>query len=56
MEKFLCISCKWYFGDLKCAAFIEEIPEEITIGDNDHSEVLNTQENDIVFEPLESLE
>ena len=52
MQKDLCFKCKNYFGDLSCMAF-KEIPEEILVGDNDHSEPLPGQDNDIVFEAKE---
>lgn len=46
----ICHDCKNYLGELKCAAFPEGIPEIILNGENDHSEPLKDQENDIVFE------
>lgn len=45
-----CHNCKNYIDDLFCAAFPEGIPEEILIGENDHTKPLKDQENDIVFE------
>jgi hypothetical protein len=36
-----------------CDAFPDDIPHEITSGENDHSKPLSFQENDIVFEPIE---
>ena len=53
MQNDRCISCDNYFGDLECQAFPEGIPEEILIGDNDHSKPLPDQKNDIVFEKIE---
>lgn len=53
MTKDLCNNCKHYFGDLKCSAFPERIPDRILTGGNDHSKPLKEQDNDIVFEPIE---
>jgi len=49
----ICINCK-HFDNAKfnCKAF-KDIPYEILSGENDHSEPLEDQKNDIVFEPLE---
>jgi hypothetical protein len=48
----ICFSCKHYDIDKgTCDAFLEEIPDEIYLGDNDHSKPLPDQKNDIVFEP-----
>lgn len=47
----ICINCKHY--DLEkstCSAFPEQIPDEIYLGDNDHSKPLPDQKNEIVFE------
>ena len=52
MDKDLCKNCVNYFTDLKCIAFPNGIPQEILVGDNDHSEPLPKQDNDIVFEPI----
>lgn len=52
MEIELCNKCKNYFGDLQCMAFPERIPDEILLSENNHSEPLKDQENDIVFEPI----
>ena len=49
MESVRCKNCINYFGDLSCVAF-DEIPEEILLGENDHSEPLPEQDNDIIFE------
>ena len=49
----ICFFCKNYLKDLKCKAFSEKIPEEILLGNNDHSVPLPNQDNDIVFEPIE---
>jgi hypothetical protein len=50
MEIILCQNCKYYFGELKCMAFPDRIPDEILKGDNDHSKPLPDQGDDIVFE------
>ena len=51
----ICIKCKNYNVITNtCKAFNEEIPYEIYVGLNDHSEPLPNQDNDIVFEPLEN--
>ena len=53
--------CKWFLGiyspndtemgqNYTCKAFPEGIPGDITIGDNFHSEPLDSQENEIIFE------
>lgn len=52
MENNRCFNCKNYLGDLSCQAF-NLIPNEILEGDNDHTEPLPNQDNDIVFEPLD---
>lgn len=49
-----CQLCKHYDGYRMCAAFREVIPDEIYIGNNDHSTPLSEQVNDIVFEEGES--
>jgi hypothetical protein len=50
----ICFNCK-HFRIFKggCTAFGDNIPDEITSGENDHSKPLSFQENDIVFEPIE---
>ncbi len=55
MENYRCINCKNYLGDLSCQAFTL-IPEEILVGDNDHSTPLPTQDNEIVFEYMDDEE
>lgn len=54
MQITLCQICKNYFGDLTCQAFPKGIPDEITSGDNPHTEPLSEQDNDIVFEEKQS--
>lgn len=48
----ICNQCKNYIDDLKCKAFTL-IPDEILVGDNDHSKPLPGQRNKITFEPNE---
>lgn len=50
----ICFRCKHFdIEKSTCKAFEEEIPDEILSGENDHSEPLEDQENDIVFEPTD---
>lgn len=51
----LCFSCK-HFNSVKwvCPAFPKGIPEEILTGENDHSEPLPDQNNNIVFESVDN--
>ena len=54
MREPICIRCKHFnFETSMCTAFPDEIPDEIIMGDNDHSKPLPDQENNIVFEPIE---
>ena len=55
MEKIRCQKCKHFynFGFAMCEAF-QEIPAEIMTGDNDHTQPLEGQRNDIVFEEKRS--
>ena len=47
----ICFSCNRYnIDNAVCDAFPIEIPDEIYIGDNNHSKPLPDQGNDIVFE------
>ena len=46
------MDCKNYIVKMKCTAFPEGIPREIWEGENDHSEPLPDQDNDIVHEPI----
>jgi hypothetical protein len=48
----ICRECKYYQGDFKCTAF-DSIPEEILLGENNHSEVFPGQKEGFVFEPKE---
>jgi hypothetical protein len=50
----VCFKCK-HFRRFEggCDAFPDDIPEEITSGQNKHSKPLEFQENDIVFKPIE---
>lgn len=49
----VCFRCK-HFDRIGggCAAFGEDIPDEITSGENEHKVPLPNQENVIVFEPI----
>lgn len=48
----VCFGCKHFdIADGGCAAFPEGIPDEITSGENSHSNPLPGQGNKIVFEP-----
>lgn len=47
----ICLRCKHYDKDKgTCSAFPKEIPDEIYLGDNNHSKPLPKQGNKIVFE------
>ncbi len=51
----VCFSCKHFrIFEGGCAAFGDDIPDEITSGENEHSEPLPNQKNDIVFTPNEN--
>lgn len=47
----ICFKCKNFtpYG-MGCKAF-DDIPDEILLGEDDHSKPLEGQENNIVFEP-----
>ncbi len=51
----VCFSCK-HFRRFEggCAAFGDDIPDIITSGENEHSEPLPNQGNDIVYTPIEN--
>jgi hypothetical protein len=48
-----CTDCVFYFGINTCMAFMDKIPDEILHGDNPHTEPLENQKNNIVFEKFE---
>jgi hypothetical protein len=49
----ICLNCIHYnVKEKNCKAF-DEIPYEIYVGLNEHSEPLPDQDNKIVFEPIE---
>ena len=50
----VCFKCK-HFKQFEgnCSAFPKGIPDEITSGENEHSEKLPGQKTDLVFEPIE---
>ena len=51
----ICFRCRHFRPGIGgCAAFPDDIPDEITSGENEHSEPLPDQDNDIVFEPIET--
>jgi hypothetical protein len=51
---FICFKCKHLrIFEGGCDAFPDGIPDEITSGENKHSEPLPDQDNKIVFEPIE---
>lgn len=54
-KNLICFGCK-HLRPIKggCDAFPDGIPDEITSGENKHSKPLPDQENDIVFEPIET--
>lgn len=43
-----CNTCAYHKGGLSCTAF-EVIPDEILLGENPHTEVLEDQDNPIVY-------
>ncbi len=50
----VCFRCKHFnVYEGGCAAFEEDIPDEITSGENEHTEPLPNQNNTIVFTPIE---
>lgn len=55
-ESFICEKCKHYLQGDNCIAFKKDgIPEEILSGENEHTEPLPKQDNDIVFEEKSNL-
>lgn len=50
-----CLMCINFINN-QCAAFPNEIPEEILRGKNPHTEPLPEQKNNIVFEPINEQE
>jgi len=55
MVKLQCQTCKNYWGSSVCKAFQDGIPDEIIIGDGDHTKPYKG-DNGIVFEPIEKHE
>jgi hypothetical protein len=51
MQKLLCNNCKHYALSLSCRAYPLGIPEEILIGDDNHSKVKIGQIGDFIFSP-----
>jgi len=52
-ENIICHECEHYIGGYSCFAFPDSIPDEIVKGQNNHSEPLSEQGNEIVFETIE---
>lgn len=50
MTNLTCISCKNYIKDNICLAFINGIDISILEGKNDHSKILKSQSNNIVYQ------
>lgn len=50
----ICVTCKWFFGLNTCQAFPNGIPDAIMFGENQHSEPMPNQGNNIVYEILKS--
>lgn len=49
----ICFSCKHFNPITGCPAFPETgIPEEILLGENDHSKIIPGQVGKFIFEPL----
>ena len=53
MQKSLCFNCENYIADSACLAF-DKIPNEIIIGNNDHSTIQKGQNGKFIFTPLTS--
>jgi hypothetical protein len=49
-----CILCKHREKGLKCIAFPDKIPHEILSGNNNHSIPFPNQDNEVVFELIET--
>jgi hypothetical protein len=55
-EPFLspCINCKWFnYAEMNCKAFPKGIPVEILKGENQHQKPTKSQENDVVYNPID---
>lgn len=53
-NNFICLKCKHFLSDkngvnISCKAFINGIPNEILLGENNHLYPLKNQDNKIVF-------
>lgn len=46
----VCNNCKHHISGFRCLAF-DKIPEDILSGDNNHSQIIDGQEGEFVFEP-----
>ena len=49
----VCFGCKRFFYFPFCEAFPEGIPDEIRLGENDHTNPVSG-DNGLMFEPLET--
>jgi len=48
----ICFSCIHFDEILGCPAFPDGIPEEILLGENDHSQIIKGQVGKFIFEPI----
>jgi hypothetical protein len=48
----ICFQCVHFDGILGCPAFPDGIPEEILLGENDHSQIIKGQVGKFIFEPI----
>ena len=48
--RFKCLECRHYYGQLKCLAYPDRIPEDIVFGKDKHLQVRDDQDNEIVYE------
>ena len=47
-----CLNCNYYFGDGKCEAFPDGIPDKILDNSVEHNKVMEEQIGDYIFEPI----
>lgn len=52
-NKSQCSKCQNYINNIKCKAFPKGIPENILIGEFDHTKKHPNQDNNTLFEPIE---
>jgi hypothetical protein len=48
----ICVKCK-NFTIIGCPAFPESIPDEILLGENDHSKIIEGQIGKFIFDPID---